>query len=75
MYRDGKEPLVKLRGNKPPSYAIEEIYTAPLTSYEFAVEGNAIIFQERYGKFRYENLTVTAVEIDRAIHELASRQI
>lgn len=75
MYRKGKEPLVKLRGNKPPSRKSEEIYTAPLTSYDFVVEGNAIVLQERYGKARYENLTVTVVEIDHAIHELASRQV
>jgi hypothetical protein len=75
MYQNGKEPLVKLRGNKPPSRKTEEIYTAALTRYDFIVEGNAIVLQEKQGKARYENLTVTAVEIDHAIHELASREV
>jgi hypothetical protein len=75
MYRDGKEPLVSLRGTKPPSRTSEEIYTAPLTGYDFLVEGNAIVLQQRHGKARYESLTVSAVDVDRAIHELASRQI
>lgn len=75
MYREGKEPLVKLRGNKLPSRIPEEVYTAPLTGYDFVIEGNAIVLQQRYGKSRYENLTVTAADVDRAIHELSSRQI
>jgi hypothetical protein len=75
MHRNGKEPLVKLHGNKPPSRNLENIYTASLARYDFIVEGNSIVLQERYGKARYENLTVSMVEIDRAIRELASRRV
>jgi hypothetical protein len=72
--QNGKEPLVKLWGNQPPSRIPEEIYMAPLSRYDFMIEGNAIVFQERYGKLRYENLTVTAAEVDRAIRELEGQQ-
>jgi hypothetical protein len=75
MYRNGKEPLIKLRGNKPPSRIQEEIYTAPLTNYDFVVEGNAIILKERYGTLRWENLTTIAAEVDRAIENLARRDV
>jgi hypothetical protein len=75
MYKNGKEPLVKLRGNKPPSRLVEEIYTAPLTNYDFVVEGNAIILQQRFENSRYENLAVVAADMDRAIHTMGSRQV
>ena len=75
MYRNGKEPLVKLCGNKPPSRVREEIYTAPLTNYDFVVEGMAILLKERYGKLYWENLTVIAADIDRAIQVLAARDV
>ena len=75
MYRNGREPLVKLRGSRLPARTSEEIYTAPLSGYDFVVEGNAVVLQERHGKSRYENLTVTVAEVDRAIRELASRQV
>jgi hypothetical protein len=74
-YQNGKEPLVKLYGNRPPSRKKEEIYIAPLSRYEFVVEGNAIILQEAIGGARYENLSVSAKEVDAAIRELSSRKV
>lgn len=75
MFKNDKEPLVKLRGNKPPATKPEEIYTAPLTDYDFIVEGNAIVLQSRHGISRYENLTITTAEIDRAIQDLSRRSV
>jgi hypothetical protein len=73
-HQNGKEPPVRLFGNRPPSRQKEEIYMAALSRYDFAVEGRAIILQERNGAARYENLSVSAKEVDAAIRELASRK-
>lgn len=73
--QDGNEPLVTLRGNKPPSRLKEEIYMAPLSRYDFIVEGQAIAFQERDGKMRYEGLSVNASELESAIQSLAKRDV
>jgi hypothetical protein len=72
-YENGKEPLVKLRGNKPPSRVKEEIYMAPLSGYDFIVEGQTIVMRERNGRLRYESLSVSTAEVDGAIQELSSR--
>jgi hypothetical protein len=74
-YQDGKEPLVKLRGSKPPSRVKEEIYMAPLSGYEFVVEGQTIVLQENHGQMRYESLSVNTSELDIAIQNLASREV
>ena len=73
--QNGKAPLVKLRGNKPPSREKEEIYIDPLSRYDFVVEGNTIVLQERNGGMRYEGLSVNAAELDTAIRELAIREV
>ena len=74
-YQDGNEPLVKLRGNKPPSRVKEEIHMAPLSAYDFIVEGQTIVFQERHGQMRYEALSVSTSELEPAIQNLASREV
>ena len=74
-YQDGNEPLVKLRGNKPPSRVKEEIYMAPFSGYDFVVEGRTIVFQERHGQMRYEGLSVSTSELEPAIQKLASREV
>jgi hypothetical protein len=70
-FQGGKEPLVRLRGNHPPSRLIEEIYMAPLNKYEFSVEGKTIILQNKGS--RYENLSVKSDELDRAIATFIDR--
>jgi hypothetical protein len=74
-FRDGKQPLVKLYGNRPPSRDREEIYMAPLSNYDFVVENGAVILQDKTGLVRYENLLVSASEVASAIAELARREV
>lgn len=71
--QNGKPPLMTVYGNRPPSRQIEEIYVT--NSYDFIVEGNTIILQERNGSMRYEHLQVAYDHLDKAIHELASRKV
>lgn len=73
-YRDGKAPLVKLYGSKPPSREIEEIYMAPLNRYEFVVVNGSIILNEQTGSFQYENLTVDKKELAGAIAKMLENQ-
>jgi hypothetical protein len=68
-------PLVKLRGNKPPSREKEEIYIDHLDRWEFVVERNTMVLQEPNSELRYESLSVSASEVEAAIHELASREV
>src|SRR5260370_4763805 len=73
--QNGREPRVKLFGNRPPSREKEEIYMAALSRYDFAVEGGAIILQERNGALRYENLSVRAKELAPPIPNFPSRNV
>jgi hypothetical protein len=73
---DGKPPLIKLWGIRPPSRIKEEIYIAALnTRYDFVVRNGVIIFKERYGKSRYEDITVRERELVDAIKYLASLEV
>jgi hypothetical protein len=74
-HQDGKEPLIKLLGLRPPSREKEEIYLAPLSRYDFVVENGSIVLQERNGKARYESLSVREREVTNAIKELASQEV
>jgi hypothetical protein len=74
-YENGKQPLVKLHGSKPPSRKKEEVYLAPLRGYDFIVQGNEILLQERNGRMRYESLSVSSSELESAIQELANREV
>jgi hypothetical protein len=65
--------LVKLRGNKPPSREKEEIYIDHLDRWEFVVERNTMVLQEPNSELRYESLSVSASEVEAAIHELVDR--
>lgn len=67
----GKEPLVKLYGNHPPSSEIKQIYIYPLSRYDFVVDGTSIILQDKGD--RYENLSVPFADIEPAILTLKQR--
>jgi hypothetical protein len=69
-YRNGREPLLKLFGNKPPSGVKERVYTDALNRYEFVVDGKTLTFREPTGRFYYENLTVKAARLEEAIQKL-----
>jgi hypothetical protein len=66
---------IKLFGNRPPARDEEEIYLPPYTNYEFVVEGNAVVFQEQHGDFRFENLRVYKTELDAAIQYLSALEM
>ena len=68
-------PLVKLRGNKPPSREKEEIYIDYLDRWEFVVERNTMVLQETNSELRYESLSVSVSEVEAAIQELAGREV
>jgi hypothetical protein len=72
-FRDGREPLLKLFGNKPPSRIKERIFTDALNRWEFVIEGKKIIFREPSGHFQYENLTVKLHRLEEAIQKLTER--
>ena len=71
----GRPPLVTLWGERPPSRLDEKIDVALLSNYDFNVENDAIVFQERTGNVRYQKLTVASGEVDAAIKELAGREV
>jgi|HubBroStandDraft_6_1064221.scaffolds.fasta_scaffold618950_2 hypothetical protein len=72
---DGKQPIAKMFGNRPPARNKEEIYLEALGGYDFVVNGTMIILQERNGRSRYENLCVNANEVDAAIQYLTSLSV
>jgi hypothetical protein len=71
---DGNPPMLIISGKHLPSRIVEPIDDQYLTRYDFVVEGESIILQERNGHRRFENLSVDADELAAAIKQLAKRQ-
>jgi hypothetical protein len=72
---DGQPPLVILQGTRPPSRLNEKIDVALLSNYDFRVENDEIVLQERTGNVRYKNLTVSRGEVAAAIKDMAKREV
>jgi hypothetical protein len=71
----GRPPLVTLRGNRPPSRLNDKIDVGVLSNYDFHVENDEIVLQERTGNVRYQNLVVARSEVAAAIKEMAEREV
>jgi hypothetical protein len=68
-----KKPLARLYGRIPPARDIEPIDVWAYNRYDFNIENGAMILQERNGKRRIVDLSVTRPEMAAAIDELAGR--
>jgi hypothetical protein len=73
MIREGRPPLVSLRGNRPPSRIAEPIPMEDLRSaWDFVGDDASIVLVERYGNGRFENIVVNERELRTAINEIAN---